>query len=367
MHISHIQLRDFRNIDSWNLEPHGALTVLVGPNAAGKTNTIEAIQVVCTGESFRRPRWVDLVRWGALSSRVVMRAEGEVSPVDVSLTIDSDGQRSWNIGGVKKRRLPDATRFVPTVTFTPDDLGMVKGPAEQRRASLDSLGEQLSVVYGALRRDYSRVVRQRNSLLRDSTSRAALEPWDTQLVALGARLYTHRRRLLKKVAAQMRPVYGDLSGGEVLDVELIDRCGVGHPGIDEELDQETVSCMFGDYLAVRTSDEMDRGITLVGPHRDDVLFTINGKDARAFASQGQQRTIALAWKLAEVGVVTGVLSRTPVLLLDDVMSELDETRRAALTDLMQRDIQTFVTTTNTGYFDQTLLSSALVVPIGAGS
>lgn len=367
MRISRIDLRDFRNISSWHLEPHQALTVLVGPNAAGKTNTIEAIQVICTGESFRRPKWADLVRWGASSTHVSMSVEGEISPIDVSLVIDSVGQRTWKVGGVQKRRTLDAVRFTPTVAFTPDDLTMVKGPAEHRRASLDSLGEQLSAVYGALRRDYTRVVRQRNSLLRDGAQQSVLEPWDIQLVALGARLYTHRRRLLKKVAAEMRPVYADLSGGEVLDVELADRCGVGDLGIDQDIDQETVISTLGEYLSMRSRDECDRGVTLVGPHRDDVLFKINDKDARSFASQGQQRTVALAWKLAEVSVVTSVLSRTPILILDDVMSELDSTRRAALTDLIQRDIQTFVTTTNTGYFDPELLSSALVVPIGAGA
>lgn len=364
MHITRIDLTDFRNIESWVLEPHRALTVLVGPNAAGKTNTIEAIQLVCTGQSFRRPRWTDLVRWSGSTAKISISAEGEVPPVDVSLTVDTEGQRTWRAGGTHKRRVSDATRFVPIVAFTPDDLSMVKGPAEHRRASLDVLGEQLSAVYGTLRRDYARVVKQRNSLLRDGAAPLSLEPWDMQLVSLGARLYTHRRRLLKKVAAEMRSIYADLSGGEELGVELADRCGVGMIGIDEDVEQVDVSSALGRYLRERADDERDRGVTLVGPHRDDVVFTIDGCDARAFASQGQQRTVALAWKLAEVGVVTGILSRTPVLLLDDVMSELDVTRRSALTDLIQQDIQTFVTTTNTGYFDQTLLGSALVVQVG---
>lgn len=359
--------KDYRNIKAWSFEPHRALTVLVGPNAAGKTNTIEAIQVVCTGESFRRPRWADLVAWEASAARVSMSAEGETSPVDVSLTIDAQGQRSWRVGGTQKRRVSDATRFVPAVVFTPDDLGMVKGPAEHRRASLDGLGGQLSVVYGALRRDYARVVRQRNSLLRDGSSSAVLEPWDIQLVTLGARLYTHRRRLLQRVTAEMRDAYAGLSGGEVLDVSLVDRCGLESPDIDEDVEQHVVTSTLDGYLSSRATEECARGVTLVGPHRDDILFTVDGRDARSFASQGQQRTVALAWKLAEVAVVTEVLSKAPVLLLDDVMSELDESRRAALTDLIQRDVQTFVTTTNTGYFDPALLSSALVVSLGSGA
>lgn len=365
MYITQIELTNFRSVESWDLEPNKALTVLAGPNAAGKTNTMEAIQVVCSGQSFRRPRWADLVRWGAHSAHVNMKAEGEVAAVDVAVCIDHEGRRTWKSSGLHKRRVSDATRFVPTVVFTPDDLTMVKGPAENRRASLDALGEQLSVVYGALRRDYARVVRQRNSLLRDGASSSALEPWNIQLVALGARLYTHRRRLLKKVAAEIRPIYSDLSTGEDLGVELVDRCGLENPHIDEEIDQQTVESALDAYLRIRTKDECERGVTLAGPHRDDIVFTVAGRDARVFASQGQQRTIALAWKLAEVRVVTAVSSKTPVLLLDDVMSELDSSRRAALTDLIQQDIQTFVTTTNTGYFDPDLLSSALVVPIGA--
>ncbi len=367
MRISRIELRDFRNIHAWDLEPHKALTVLVGPNAAGKTNTIEAIQVVCTGVSFRRPRWPDLVGWGSPSAYIQMTTHGEIPPIDVSLSIDTSGTRIWSVGGLRKRKATDATRFVPVVTFTPDDLGMVKGPAEQRRASLDSLGEQLSVVYGALRRDYVRVVKQRNSLLRDCAHQAVIEPWNTQLVDLGSRLYTHRRRLLRRLVAEISPTYARLSGGETLDVSLVDRCGIGSIDITHDIDHPTVADALRVHLHARAHEERARGVTLVGPHRDDVVFMVDGRDARSFASQGQQRTIALAWKLAEVGVVNTVISRTPVLLLDDVMSELDATRRAALTDFIQKDIQTFVTTTNTGYFDPALLKSALVVPIGVGS
>lgn len=363
MHITRIGLHDYRNLKSFELSPEKALTVLVGPNGAGKTNTIEAVQIVCTGSSFRNPVWEDLVRWGSDRATVTMSAEGESSPLTVDLRIDRSGSRTWKVNGVTRRRVSDATRLVPVVVFTPDDLSMVKGSADQRRSSLDSLGEQLSVVYGSLRKDYARVVRQRNRLLRDGATRDALRPWSVQLVALGARLHTHRRRLLKRVADSMRPAYTRLSGGEELQVLMEDRCGVGVSAVDTDISHETVAGCMDEQIAARSSEEIERRVSLVGPHRDDVLFTIGGRDARAFASQGQQRTLALAWKLAEVEVVRSVLSKTPVLLLDDVMSELDQDRRAALTAVMQQDIQTFVTTTNTGYFDPALLRSAAVVDI----
>jgi len=364
VHITSLNLTDYRNIASWAIEPHKALTVLLGPNAAGKTNTIEAIQVVCTGASFRRPAWNELVRWGSPGTTITLEASGETPAVSTTLTIHDNGQRAWKVGGVRKRSATDATRFVPIIMFTPDDLGMIKGPAEQRRSNLDVLGEQLSVVYGALRRDYMRVVRQRNALLRDEVTPATLEPWNLQLVHLGARLHTHRRRLLGRLAEQMETIYEGLSGGETLGVTMIDRCGIGSKSLADEVSQEEVAEGLARELIRRTQDEYQRRVTLVGPHRDDVTFSIEGANARAFASQGQQRTIALAWKLAEVSVVRTVLSRTPVLLLDDVMSELDEDRRAALTGLIQQDIQTFVTTTNTTYFDPDLLQEAMVVHVG---
>lgn len=361
MHITRIGLRDYRNLGHLELSPERALTVLVGPNGAGKTNTIEAIQTVCTGSSFRNPVWEDLVRWGCGAASVSITAGGESPPLSVDLRIDRSGSRTWKVNGVVKRRLSDATRFIPVVAFTPDDLSMVKGPADQRRSSLDALGEQLSAVYGSLRRDYARVVRQRNRLLRDGATADSLRPWSAQLVTLGARLHTHRRRLLKRVAESMKPAYLRLSGGEELDVLMDDRCGVGVCALETDIEHDTVAACMDEQMATRAAQEIDRRVSLVGPHRDDILFTIGGRDARAFASQGQQRTLALAWKLAEVDVVRSVLSKTPVLLLDDVMSELDQDRRAALTAVMQQDIQTFVTTTNTGYFDPALLRSAAVV------
>lgn len=367
MYITRINLINYRNITSWVVEPHRSLTVLLGPNAAGKTNTIEAIQVVCTGTSFRKPTWGELVQWGESTSQIVMEADGETPGVATTLTVGVDGQRSWKLNGVQRKSAASATRFVPVVVFTPDDLAMIKGPAEQRRSNLDALGEQLSPVYGALRRDYMRVVRQRNALLREEATPTELEPWDVQLVTLGARLHTHRRRLLGRVAGYLSPTYHELSNGELLGVRMVDRCGVGAVPIDEEVPHDDVAEGLRRELARRTRDEHHRRVTLVGPHRDDIEFTIDGAEARSFASQGQQRTIALAWKLAEVRVVNTVLMKIPVLLLDDVMSELDQDRRAALTGLIQQDIQTFVTTTNTSYFDPELLDQARVLEVGEGS
>lgn len=364
MHISRLELNDFRNYHRWVLEPERALTVLTGPNASGKTNAIEAIQATASGVSFRNPNWRELVRFGESRAIVRLTAHGTAGEAQIELTIAEQGSKEWCVNQVRKRRATDATRIVPTVVFTPDDLALVKGPAERRRAALDALGEQLSLTYRSLRRDYERVVRQRNTLLRDEAPRAMVEAWDDQLVTLGARLHLHRRRLAARILEAAAPVYARLAGGEQLDMELHDHCGTHAGALDAELDTESVEHALRGELARRRADEARRKVSLAGPHRDDIVVLVAGKDARTYASQGQQRTIALAWKWAEVGVIESVLHKTPVLLLDDVMSELDEMHRHALTDLVQRDVQTFITTTNPSYFDGALLQSALVVPVG---
>lgn len=364
MRITRLELRDFRNYTHREIQPDSALTIFAGPNAVGKTNIIEAIQIVATGASFRNPRWEDVVRWGAADALIAMTADGDGSHAEVELKIERTGSRAWKVGGSHKRRTSDACRFVPVVAFTPDDLVLVKGPAEQRRAALDALGEILSPAYGALRRDFTRVVRQRNTLLKDDAPEPDLEPWDEQLALLGGRLHVHRRRLAKQVLDAAAPIYAHMADDEALDVRMCGRCGPLGEDLSTPVETAEAQTALREELSRRRAEERARGMSLAGPHRDDITFFIEGRDARTFASQGQQRTVALAWKWAEVAVVTRILGRTPVLLLDDVMSELDESRRAALTDLVQRDIQTFVTTTTTGYFDPALLREARVITLG---
>jgi DNA replication and repair protein RecF len=167
------------------------------------------------------------------------------------------------------------------------------------------------------------------------------------------------------VAEEATRIYAGLADSESLAVAVNDRCGVGVPWPSEALEVTDVRACLEAELSERRSDEEVRKVSLVGPHRDDLIFTVDGKDARTFASQGQQRTIALALKWAEVAVITDVLRRRPILLLDDVMSELDETRRKALAGMMQQEVQTFVTTTTPAYFEETVLGQATMVDLGA--
>jgi len=360
VHITRIELTDFRSYEKFVLEPSPGLTVLVGPNAAGKTNVVEAIQLVTATRSFRRPEYSDLIRWGQRQARVDVRAEEGQRLLEIRLDIEEPSGRTYLVNGQSRRRHSEVAGLLPSVVFTPDDLTMVKGSAEKRRAAIDDLGEQLSPTYGSLRRDYGKVIRQRNALLRDNAPAAERAAWDEQLISLGSRLVVHRVGLLERTMAHAVRRYAEMTDGEALGYEYADRCGLSTCA---QLTPEDVAAALTVQMGERSRDERTRGISLVGPHRDDIMLTISGRDARSFGSQGQQRTIALAWKLAEVEMVEEVLRRKPVLLLDDVMSELDAARRAALSDVVASQIQTVVTTTNTGYFTPETLDRATIVKI----
>lgn len=353
--IRRLELKDFRNYASFELEPSEGLTVLVGPNAIGKTNVVEAIELVTEATSFRNPVWADLVRQGAERATVLMQAEAESgSRTDIALTVEN-GRRAYRVNGAPKRAVIDAAGLVPAVVFTPDDLRIIKEGADRRRAALDSVGTQVSRAYGQLKAEYDRVLRQRNALLREpETTNDELEPWTEQLVRTGAALTARRVGLAGRMAGRVRDEYAALSRQENLSVAYASGWSVDGLG-DEDAMLER--------LRARAHEERARRTTLVGPHRDDVRFEIDGKDARAFASQGQQRSAALAWKLAELDVIEELSGKTPVLLLDDVMSELDESRRHALAKRVGRRTQTIMTTTNLGYFDESLIHEAKVIEL----
>jgi DNA replication and repair protein RecF len=361
--VTSLQLTDFRNYERFALEPHPALTVMVGPNAVGKTNIMEALQLLTSAGSFRGPRWADLVRWGTQAGRASLRAEGEGRRIDVSLDVSADNARAFTVNGQVRRNASDVSGRLPSVIFTPDDLSLVKGPAELRRSAVDDLGAQLSRGFASLRRDYGRALRQRNVLLKHDAPDSELTPWNEELARLGARLVTHRLGLLDRVMTEAASRYGTIASGEELTWRYEDRCGLPTDPATA-LTQEVAQDAIAAELERRAGEERRRGVTLAGPHRDDIVFLVGGREARSLASQGQQRTIALAWKLAEVTAIEDVLRCRPLLLLDDVMSELDEERRACLTDTVTGRTQTFVTATNLGYFEPGRLADAVVIELG---
>lgn len=363
MYARDLSVARYRSFDSYRLALSDGVTVLAGPNAAGKTNLIEALQLLTSGTSFRHPTAADLVRDGAGSCKVELRLEGDGRVLDMGLSVE-DGKRSFSRNG--KRCAASGVRGVlPSVLFCPDHLDMVKRGAIERRTALDDFGVQLSARYADLASAYGRCVSQRNALLKETwCCREMLGAWNESLSRAGSALLVHRLALLDRLSGHVCDAYGRVASGEPAGVSYVSTLG-DLPRIEDrdELRGWAYEHMLS-ALDERADEEIRRGVTLVGPHRDEIEFSVAGRSARSFASQGQQRTLVLAWKVAEVAVARDILGTAPLLLLDDVMSELDAGRRGAFLQLIGDDIQTVITTTNLGYFTDDLLDRAKVVSMG---
>ena len=363
--ITHISFRNFRSYETFELDDIGALTVFVGPNAVGKTNIVEGIQLLTAQSSFRHPTVDQLVRAGAPFGRL----EADVSDGSRQLNMElqlSEGKKRHLLNG-KPKRTADLKGLIPSVAFTPDDLELAKGPMSVRRAALDSLGSQLSANHYLIRRDYEKVLRHKNRLLKEEAPAALVEAMNETLITCGAQLSCYRAALFEKLARSMASYYAEITNGaENLQACYVPSWEVHDPDVAATFSfgRDAAREALAVALVARAADERARYRALVGPHADKIDFFIDGKNVTVYGSQGQQRSVVLAFKLAEATLIQDILHQKPVLLLDDVMSELDAARRRALVAFISGDIQTFITTTNLAYFDDDLLSAARVVELG---
>lgn len=349
----------YRNFPLRDINLSPGMTILCGPNATGKTNTVEALELLTSGTSFRHPRAADLILDGEERARISARLEGDGRVVDVACEITPARRRFVRNG--KTCHAADLSSTLMSVLFCPDDLSFVKRGASFRREELDAFGAAANAGYRKVAAAYGRSVEQRNRLLKDpEPDFALLDAWDASVALGGATLLEARLRLFARLRGHLREVYGRVSTGDALDCHYV--CTLGDDV--EGRSRDELCDLFASRLAVGRDEDLRRQQTLLGPQRDDITFTLDGRDARSFGSQGQQRSIVLAWKMAEVALSREILGEQPLLLLDDVMSELDERRRDAVTRFVQEGIQTVVTTTNLGYFPEGLLRRAEVVRFG---
>ncbi len=364
--VKRISFRDFRNYPSLDLGELGPLNVFCGPNATGKTNVVEGIQLLTSLTSFRHPTIEQLVRSGCSAAHLEIEVSDGSRELSIACSL-GEGKKRYELNG-KAKRGADLKGLVPSVTFTPDDLNLVKGSMSVRRTALDDLGSQLSRNYYVVRKDYDQVIRYKNRLLKEEASPDLIESINETLVTCGSQLFCYRKALFGKVVPELARRYGEMAPGEeTLTASYIPSWG----GVDtlnpEDLpstpERVAVRERLAEALWARGGEERSRRRSLVGPHADRMEFFIDKRDAGVYGSQGQQRSVVLAFKMAEVAVLESVLHQKPVLLLDDVMSELDESRRRALMGFMADDVQTFITTTNLSYFNPAELASAHIVAL----
>jgi len=343
MRLRHCWLEDFRCYEHGEIAWPDGVTVIVGANGHGKTSLLEAIFWTATTKSFRGVTDAALVRSGC--ERAIIRSEIERldRTVLVEAEIRATGRNRVLVNRQPLARTRDLLGTLRVTVFAPDDLQLVKGGPAERRTYLDDLLVAMAPRYDAARGDYERILRQRNTLLRqgvrDDSARTTLEVFDEQLVAAGAELVRGRLRLIERLGPVIERAYRDLAG-DASDVTASYVAEWAHDPLESGGD---VLEQFRQGLHALRRQEIDRGVTLVGPHRDEWKIVLDGLDARTHASQGEQRSLALGLRLAGHHVVADIIGDQPVLLLDDVFSELDPLRSAALLRHLPAG-QTIVTT-----------------------
>jgi DNA replication and repair protein RecF len=344
--LDHLWLTDFRCYAELDLALTDGATVIRGANGQGKTSLLEAIGWAATGRSFRGVPDRALVRAGAASAIVRAESERAGNGVLVEAEIVAAGRTRVQVNRQSLPRRSELARTLRVTVFSPDDLDLVKGSPAGRRGYLDDLLVASAARYDAARSDFERVLRNRNALLRtgarDADARTTLDVFDDQLVAAAGELVRGRLRLADRLEPWLGTAYAQLAGNEAGSVTARYEAEWAHGPIDAT-GAGAVEDLLRAALACRRREEVDRRTTLVGPHRDEWKLALDDLDARTHASQGEQRTLALALRLAGHHVVGELIDEHPVLLLDDVFSELDGTRAAALVAHLPPG-QTLVTT-----------------------
>lgn len=372
LRITNINFKNFRSYEEFSLSDLENLTVIVGQNAVGKTNIIEGIGLLTSLTSFRSATSAELLKNGTDFGRIFIDVTDGNRQLRIELLIKK-GKRSYKLNG-KPKRITDLKGLITSVTFTPDDLELVKGSHGKRRRSIDILGSQLNKNYYQITKDFEKVIRHKNKLLKDDASKDLIDSINELLIKVGAQLVVYRSTFFQRLLERMGPLYSKITGsGEELTGSYTPSWILEDDQQNEVLDSQTPKRVeitkeeaifqLSDSLKRLQSREISRNRTLIGPHRDHIDLFINGMNSSIFASQGQQRSIVLAWKLAEAQTIEDMTGQLPILLLDDVMSELDEVRRQSLVNFLSDEIQTFITTANINYFDEEILSRANVIKI----
>ena len=334
MFVSTLQIADYRNIEWADVELKNGINILYGQNAQGKTNFLESVYMCSTGRSHRTKFDRELVKFDKKESHVRVYVQKNNTSEKIDVHIKKDDKKGVAVNGIPLKKLGDLFGTLYGVIFSPEDLQLIKSSPGERRKFMDIELCQLSNVYYYNLQQYYKILKQRNNLLKEITKKPSLEEtlfvWDSQLIDFGRKIIESRRKFILKINEIASKKHDEITNGsEKLVVEY-------KPNTDEE--------NFEKKLTENIKRDIYLGSTSVGPHKDDISFLINGSEVKTYGSQGQQRTAALSAKLAEIEIIKTETGETPVLLLDDVLSELDEGRQYYLMESI-KDIQTIITCT----------------------
>ncbi|NJL89413.1 MAG: DNA replication/repair protein RecF [Coleofasciculaceae cyanobacterium SM2_1_6] len=412
MYLRTLHLQQFRNYQDQTVEFLAPKTILLGNNAQGKSNLLEAVELLATLKSHRAARDRELILEGAKASRITALLEREHSPLELVINFRLGSRRSMAINQQSMKRHLDFLGSLNAVQFSSLDLELVRGTPEKRRNWLDTILMQIEPVYSHVLHQYNQVLRQRNALLKTlqshrftknnipssgeslgllnspdgansddfdnshnlsnannpnnlsnspSNFREELALWDAQLATTGSRVTRRRARALERLAPLAQDWHTKISGRtETLTLNYLPNVTI------PEDNPEKVQEAFLEKIQLRRIPEQQQGTSLVGSHRDDIEFLINQTPAKFYGSQGQQRTLVLALKLAELKLIEEVVGEAPLLLLDDVLAELDLHRQNQLLEAIQDRFQTLITTTHLGSFDTDWLRNSQILSVESG-
>ena len=343
MFVEQIYLSDFRNYEKGNVKFKDGTNVIYGANARGKTNILESIYIMSTSRSHRGSKEAEMIRFGRNSAKIAAKfhSHGRINKAEIDFF--NDKKKRIKINGVVADKTSQLMGYLNTVIFCPEDLKLVKGSPGTRRKMLDFGICQLRQKYFHSLSLYYKVLEQRNKLLRDNPESEMLWVWDEKLIESGTDVIWYRNSFIERLNEKIKKIIKEICEE---DIELIYDCGFEAENLK---DKEIIKKSFEEELKKITTREKKFGMSLVGPHRDDFKIFLNGKEAKLYASQGQQRTIALAIKMSEVELIKDDMGETPVLLLDDVLSELDVSRREYVLNKI-KNIQVIITCTEKDLF-----------------
>lgn len=338
MKITSLKLENFRNYTHAQVQFSPGVNSLVGKNAQGKTNLIEAIYFACIGKSFRGKE-KELISWGKENGSITLNASNQIRQKQIKVILQKGAKKSVKMDGINIRRIGDVLGEVPIVFFSPDELKLVKDSPEERRRFMNIDISQTNKKYFYLLSRYEKILDNRNKLLKSTPNKEVvletIDIWNRAIASAGIKIAKERTRFVEKIAPYADMANKYISNGESLRVEYC--------GIKIESEEQYVAKLEKSF-----EKDFKLGYTTFGPHRDDIDIYLNDVEVKNFGSQGQQRTAALSLKLAELEIIKERTGEYPVLILDDVFSELDAERRQRLLKFTSR-CQTFITTTDESF------------------
>ena len=345
MYVKNIYLENYRNLENISIDLNEKLNLFIGDNAQGKTNLVESIFYISIGRSFRFSKDNNLIKFEKEKSYVKINVQRKKDEKKIEIEINKDKNKKYKVNEITLDKNSELVGIVNIVIFSPDNLDLIKGSPGDRRRFLNIEISQLKPKYKYLLKKYKKILIQRNNLLKNLNENKKnlklLEVWDEHLVETGSEIISYRNDFIIKLRKISKKIHWEISG-EKEKLNIVYKTGLG---LLRENNIEYIRDKFKRKLLENREREIERGISLYGPHLDDVKIIINNKNSRYYSSQGQKRTAALSLKLSEIEIIKEEKKDNPIVLLDDVLSELDNKRRYHLLKYIE-NVQTIITSTD---------------------